>query len=181
MIEYSKLSYEELMKIEVSDIKDYREVDMFLEVLWSEFSNIPVNEDDDTIEEPFYIWSEGTEKMDVWHWFDDKYSNGLAEGLMGLGESEDITLDVENLKDIIDKDLKDIDDKSKNTILRAIKYIFADLIIGEELINGAIRLNKSLEKYVLDNAVEFIRFKNMSIEDFWNMEDDTEFIDYIYA
>lgn len=181
MIEYGKLSYEELMKVEVSKIKDYREVDIFLEILWSEFSNIPVNEDDDTIDESFYIWNKGTDKMDIWHWFDNKYSKGLAEGLMCLGESDDVTLDVENLQVIIDRELKDVDDKSKNILLKAIKYIFADSIIGEELISRAKELNKSLEEYVFNNAMEFIKMKNMSIKDFWNMEDETEFIDYIYV
>lgn len=181
MIEYNKLSYDELMKVEISSIKDYREIDSFLEVLWSEFSNIPVNEDDDTIDEDFYFWSKGTDKMEIWHWFDDRYSKGLAEGLMGLGESEYVTLDIENLQVVIERELKDADDKSKNILLKAIKYIFADSIIGEGLINGAKELNKSLEEYVFNNTIEFIKLKNMSINDFWNMEDESEFIDYIYS
>lgn len=181
MRDYNKLSYEELMKIDVSDIKDYRELDSFLEVLWSEFANVPVDEDGDTIDESFYIWSKGDDECDIWHWFDDRHSKGLAGGIMGLGKSEDVTLNIESLEEVIDRELKDFDERAKNILLKAIKYIFSDGIIGEKLINEAKELNKSLEEHIFDGTIEFIRLKNMTIIDFWNMEDETQFIDYIYS
>lgn len=48
-----------------------------LEKLWNEFSNIPINIEDE-IEEDFYCWKKGTYRFDIWHWFDEKLPNGLA-------------------------------------------------------------------------------------------------------
>lgn len=59
-----------------------QEKDCFLKQLWGNFANIPIN-DDDKIEEDFYIWEKGTEKMDIWHWFDDNHSKGIVK-LMNL-------------------------------------------------------------------------------------------------
>lgn len=39
--------------------------------LWFQFSNIPVN-DQDEIEESFLHFDVGTDKMDVWKWFEEQ-------------------------------------------------------------------------------------------------------------
>jgi len=49
-----------------------------LKTLWSEFSDIPINNKDE-IEENFYCWEKGTYRFDIWHWFDEKLPNGIAE------------------------------------------------------------------------------------------------------
>jgi hypothetical protein len=49
-----------------------------LEKLWDEFSNIPINIEDE-IEVDFYCWEKGTYRFDIWHWFDEKLSNGIHE------------------------------------------------------------------------------------------------------
>lgn len=54
-----------------------------LENLWDEFADVPIDEDE-CIDEDFYIWGKGTDKYHIWHWFDDKCPNGLAKDLMGL-------------------------------------------------------------------------------------------------
>jgi hypothetical protein len=48
-----------------------------LEKRWSEFGDIPANSDDE-IEVDFYWWEKGTYRFDIWHWFDEKLSNGLV-------------------------------------------------------------------------------------------------------
>lgn len=48
-----------------------------IEKLWDEFSNIPINIEDET-EEKFYRWEKGTYRFDIWHWFDEKLPNGLV-------------------------------------------------------------------------------------------------------
>lgn len=53
-----------------------------LSQLWDDLSDIPVNPDDE-IEEDFLSFPAGTDKMDVWHWFDERCPNGLAIDLMG--------------------------------------------------------------------------------------------------
>jgi hypothetical protein len=42
-----------------------------IEKLWDEFSNIPINIEDET-EEDFYCWEKGTYRFEIWHWFDEK-------------------------------------------------------------------------------------------------------------
>ena len=44
-----------------------------LQELWNELSDIPVNENDE-IEEDFLDFPSGTDKFDVWHWFDERCS-----------------------------------------------------------------------------------------------------------
>lgn len=63
----------------VSDITDN-----LLSEIWGEFDNIPISEDGETIDEDFFIWSKGHDKIDIWQWFDKHHSKGLAKGLMGL-------------------------------------------------------------------------------------------------
>ena len=53
-----------------------------LETFWSELGDIPVN-DDGIIQEPFLWWPKGTDREDIWHWFDEKYPGGVIK-LMGL-------------------------------------------------------------------------------------------------
>ncbi|MGM9779769.1 MAG: hypothetical protein ACI3ZD_15770 [Prevotella sp.] len=52
-----------------------------LEELWDQFSEVPVNNDDE-IEEDFLFFSAGTSKFDVWHWFDERCPNNLHDDLM---------------------------------------------------------------------------------------------------
>ena len=54
-----------------------------LETLWQDFSDLPVDENE-CIDEDFYIWEKGTNRYEIWHWFDDHCLNGLAKDLMGL-------------------------------------------------------------------------------------------------
>lgn len=48
-----------------------------IEKLWDEFSNILINIEDE-IEEDFFWWEKGTYRFDIWHWFDEKLSNGVV-------------------------------------------------------------------------------------------------------
>ena len=52
-----------------------------LQELWNELSDIPVNENDE-IEEDFLDFPSGTDKFDVWHWFDERCPNNLHDDLM---------------------------------------------------------------------------------------------------
>lgn len=88
------ISHHEFMLIsDFLDIKfPYREGEVTnfwtqkeLENLWEKFGDIPVDEDE-CIDVDFYIWEKGTEKYEIWHWFDEHCLNGLAIDLMGLGD-----------------------------------------------------------------------------------------------
>lgn len=45
---------------------------------WAKFGEVPVN-DDDTTDADFEHFPKGTEKLDVWHWFETKYDIRLGE------------------------------------------------------------------------------------------------------
>ena len=49
-----------------------------LKEMWEEFGYIPTNSDDE-IEVDFHCWEKGTYRFDIWHWFDEKLTNGIAE------------------------------------------------------------------------------------------------------
>ena len=49
-----------------------------LQKLWVEFGDVPVNEKDE-IEEDFYLWEKGTDKLAIWAWFDEKLPEGLVK------------------------------------------------------------------------------------------------------
>ena len=54
--------------------------DKYIETLWSKFEDITLNEEDgvEIINSAWFIFSEGTEKEDIWHWFDNNHSKGIA-------------------------------------------------------------------------------------------------------
>lgn len=49
-----------------------------LEIIWEEFADIPINNDDE-LELDFYCWKKGTCRFEIWHWLDEKLPNGVAE------------------------------------------------------------------------------------------------------
>lgn len=58
-----------------------------LEKYWDKLGDIPVD-NDGIIQEPFLWWPKGTDREDIWHWFDEKYPGGVVK-LMGLEDQND--------------------------------------------------------------------------------------------
>ena len=52
--------------------------EVLLEFIWEEFGDMPINNDDE-IELDFYCWKTGTDRFEIWHWFDEKLPTGIAE------------------------------------------------------------------------------------------------------
>lgn len=54
--------------------------DYELEKIWLEFSNELMYEEDGYLylENDFHIWSKNTEREEIWHWFDESHSKGVA-------------------------------------------------------------------------------------------------------
>ncbi|MFO7844465.1 MAG: hypothetical protein R6V16_11705 [Bacteroidales bacterium] len=48
--------------------------------LWYEFSDIPIDEEE-RIDVDFFIWTKGTGRFEIWHWFDELFPNGIHEML----------------------------------------------------------------------------------------------------
>lgn len=54
------------------------ETNEFIRDLWHNLGNIPVNDEQDEIDEPFHIWPKGTAVLEIWHWFDEQSTYGVA-------------------------------------------------------------------------------------------------------
>ena len=52
--------------------------------LWEILGDVPVNEDDE-IETSFLHFEIGTDKFEIWHWFEETFDLSVAEELMGQG------------------------------------------------------------------------------------------------
>ncbi|MEZ3492870.1 MAG: hypothetical protein K1W38_11360 [Lachnospiraceae bacterium] len=50
--------------------------DAELEKLWEIFGCVPVNDNDEILEE-FLGFPEGTDRIEIWQWFDELYSKGV--------------------------------------------------------------------------------------------------------
>ena len=57
--------------------------DAELEQLWHEFGDVPMDPETEQIEAPFLDFSVGTDREDIWHWFDELHSKGIAYLLYG--------------------------------------------------------------------------------------------------
>lgn len=45
--------------------------------LWQALCDVPMNEEE-ALEQDFFLWSKGTPCLVIWHWFDEQYHGGLA-------------------------------------------------------------------------------------------------------
>lgn len=57
--------------------------DARIEELWRIFGDLPMNPETETMEEPFLTFPVGTHREEIWHWFDERYSRGVATLLYG--------------------------------------------------------------------------------------------------
>lgn len=55
----------------------FNTVDKVLEELWTQLEDVPMDPDTECIEEPFMDFPAGTNREDIWHWFDERYSRGV--------------------------------------------------------------------------------------------------------
>lgn len=78
-----KLTIEEI-EIHLNRISISKNIDEFekssrdklIEKLWGLFSNGCVDEDDN-IDEEFFIWKKGSSRYSIWGWFNNYYSKGV--------------------------------------------------------------------------------------------------------
>lgn len=50
-------------------------------LLWERLGNIPID-DNENIDEPFIFFEKGTDRFEIWHWFEEHYNISVAEELM---------------------------------------------------------------------------------------------------
>lgn len=54
--------------------------------MWDNMEDIPFDEDTEgnlILGEDYEIWPKGTEREEIWHWFDENYENGITNLLYG--------------------------------------------------------------------------------------------------
>lgn len=51
-------------------------------LLWAEFANIPIDEQD-RIDVPFLDFEKGTDRFEIWHWFETKFDCSIVMDLSG--------------------------------------------------------------------------------------------------
>lgn len=62
----------------LDEITTLTERDAALESLWHEFEDIPMNPETECMDAPFLDFPAGTHREDIWHWFDERHSKGVA-------------------------------------------------------------------------------------------------------
>lgn len=80
----------------------------YLDGLWDKFGDIPID-NDDRILEPFLDWEAGTDRFEIWHWFDEEYPFGLA-AKQGLVCEEDGTHPIMRIAHQFQKELEEFFD-----------------------------------------------------------------------
>ncbi len=82
-----RLSTDEYSQIfdALGEIELLRDRDEALEELWDQFTDIPMNPETECIEAPFMGWGVGISREEIWHWFDQRHSKGVAYLLYGGG------------------------------------------------------------------------------------------------
>lgn len=50
--------------------------DTQLKDMWERLGDVAIDECE-CIDQPFYIWEKGTPREEIWHWFDERYSEGV--------------------------------------------------------------------------------------------------------
>ena len=52
--------------------------DKAMEDLWNELTDVPMNPETEKMDAPFLSFPIGTDREDIWHWFDERHSRGVS-------------------------------------------------------------------------------------------------------
>ena len=53
------------------------ETDSEIEKVWEEFTDVPIDESE-CLDIDWHGWNKGTHREEIWHWFDEHHSKGVA-------------------------------------------------------------------------------------------------------
>lgn len=62
----------------IGDMETLKERDNKLEDAWAQFGDVPMDPETEKMEEPFACFPAGTEREEIWRWFDQRHSKGVA-------------------------------------------------------------------------------------------------------
>lgn len=76
----NKIGYTDYLTVmdAICEFDTLDERDEELEALWEQFADVPVDPDTEKLEEQYIHFPAGTDREDVWHWFDERHSKGVA-------------------------------------------------------------------------------------------------------
>ena len=90
-------------------------------------------------------------------------------------------VNMEIIRLLIEDELYDFSRSDKDTIYNSINWFMTDLEIDEIWINNCNKQDKSLERYVFDGVIGFMKENNLTPYELYNYEDETEIFDYIHS
>lgn len=70
-------NYLQIKKPSGEIIKKYSDYNTLIEDLWRTLTDVNIDSDEST-EQNWFIFPKGTQKEYIWHWFDERYSKGVA-------------------------------------------------------------------------------------------------------
>lgn len=62
----------------LDDIETVADRDSEIEELWQALSDVSMNPETEKMEAPFLNFPTGTDREEIWHWFDERHSKGVA-------------------------------------------------------------------------------------------------------
>ena len=90
-------------------------------------------------------------------------------------------INMQTIKLLIDNELYELSQADKNTIYNAIYHLMDDIEISD-IWEGYIKeQDKSLERYVFDGVIGFMKYKNYNADNLYNHEDDCEIFEFIHS
>lgn len=83
----NKISHPDYLTVmdAICEFDTLNERDEELEALWEQLADVPVDPDTEKLEAPYLHFPAGTDREDVWHYFDERHSKGVAYLLYGDG------------------------------------------------------------------------------------------------
>lgn len=103
----NKLDYADYSTIfdAINEFDTLTERDEELEALWEQLADVPANPDTEKLEEPYLHFPVGTDKEDIWRWFDKRHSQGVAYLLYRNSKTDWFDEISERLRDCIGGDV----------------------------------------------------------------------------
>lgn len=89
-------------------------------------------------------------------------------------------LDMEVVRLLINDELYELSESDRNTIFDSIYHLMCDVEIDDIWEQRLINTDKSLERYVYDGVVNFMKERNLIANELWNFEDDCKIFDFIH-
>ena len=62
----------------LNEVETLLDRDAELQELWEMFEDVPMNPETECMEEAFLGFPAGTHREEIWHWFNERHSKGVA-------------------------------------------------------------------------------------------------------